>query len=127
MTPTTPRRPSSFQIADIQSLSRADLLKFALELGTDMDSIRSQLASAATKARETGAYAPRSWYAAAQHALRLKGRQLHQVYVRIGELKHRNTEFYRAFYELARDEIAPPEFDRLTSVVNDILKDRSGR
>jgi hypothetical protein len=128
---TPVRRPqASAALPDLDTLSRSELIRMTVELGKDMDNIRTQLANARTKARVDGVFAPRTWYASAEAALRTKGRQLHAVYSRLGELKadrrpksqaRSDDDFFRIFFDLARETLPTEQFDDLLHATNALV------
>jgi hypothetical protein len=71
---------------DLQGKKRTELLKLKLELGSDMDNIRGQLEKAKHEYRKSGRRADEDWFRRADSVLRIKGRQVQQIQVRLAEM-----------------------------------------
>ena len=66
---------------------RSDLIMERAELQEKLDSIKSQLEAARTRAAANGEYSDRDWYRRAEHARRSAGAEILDVNTRISQIK----------------------------------------
>jgi hypothetical protein len=99
---------------DLSGKKRSDLLRLKLELGSDMDHIRGQLDKAKHEYRKTGRRTDEDWFRRAKSVLRIKGRQIQQIQIRLVELKAAKKEqLPTVFMKLAKEKLPDDKFQKL--------------
>jgi hypothetical protein len=99
---------------DLQGKKRTELLKLKLELGSDMDNIRGQLEKAKHEYRKSGRRADEDWFRRADSVLRIKGRQVQQIQVRLAEMKEdKKRQVPMLFMKKAEELLDKETFQRV--------------
>jgi hypothetical protein len=107
-----PRENSA--LLDLSGMNRSDLLALHLKLGSDMDAVRSQLEKAKSTYRITRTRSDEDWFRRASSVVRIRGRQMQQVQIRLSELKaEEKRQMAVVFMRLARVRLKKEEFKRL--------------
>ncbi len=102
------------QNIDLDGLTRVELLELKLDLGQDINSIKSQVERARVNLIKRGEYADPDWYQRALTACKIKQNQVQRIQIELGKRKRNQTgKFENAFIDLARQLLHQDTFDLL--------------